>query len=90
MSNFAFGQNLVPNPSFEDYLECPDSRYDVDLAFPWTSYGLSPDYFNACDETNVVGVPYSSIYGYQYPYHGIGQTGFIAIGFQNHHEKALK
>lgn len=86
ISASACGQNLVPNPSFEEYLECPNGEYDIDLAFPWTSYDHTPDYFNACDETNGAGVPYSAIYGYQYPYHGVGQAGFIAIGFQNIHE----
>ena len=76
-----FGQNLVPNPSFEEFIECPDGEYDIDLAFPWTSYRQTPDYFNICDETNGAGVPYSSIYGYQYPYHGVGQAGLIAVGF---------
>ncbi len=41
-------QNLVPNPSFENYDSCP--RYNGDLfCIPWYSPTVStPDYFNEC------------------------------------------
>lgn len=79
--NTGFGQNLIPNPSFEEYTDCPHDQYGVDLATPWTAYRQTPDFFNACDITNGAGVPYSTIYGYQYPFHGVGQFGLIAVGF---------
>ena len=40
-------QNLVPNPSFEDYTSCPTSVAQITLATPWvTPTTGSPDYFN--------------------------------------------
>jgi len=81
-----YGQNLVINGSFEDFVSCPDDQYEIDQAEPWKSYGFTPDFFHVCDETNTAGVPYSSIYGYQQPLVGEGQAGFIALGFVNNHE----
>jgi len=81
-----FGQNLVVNGSFENFLECPDDQYEIDQAEPWSSFRNTPDFFHACDETNVAGVPYSSINGYQEPLVGEGHAGFIALGFVNTHE----
>ena len=80
------GQNLIVNGGFENYVTCPDDQYEIDQAEPWTSFSNTPDFFHACDETNVAGVPYSSIYGYQQPLVGDGQSGFIALGFVNAHE----
>ena len=49
-----FGQELVPNGSFETYAICPDldSGYFLQgCAVGWFSPGISsPDYFNACSE----------------------------------------
>jgi len=49
-------QNLVPNPSFEDTLGCPQFYGQIDLASGWSSYGISPDYFNSCNSSGL-GVP---------------------------------
>jgi len=81
-----YGQNLVTNGSFEDYLDCPDDQYEIDQAQPWSSFKQTPDFFHVCDESNAAGVPYSSIYGYQEPLTGDGQAGFIALGFTDTHE----
>jgi len=75
------GQNLVPNPSFEEYTECPDDQFDIDLAFPWTSYRNTPDYFHSCDITGTVSTPWSSLNGYQVPFDGEGMAGFITALF---------
>lgn len=50
------GENLVPNPSFEDYNICPSGivgRYDRKLVPDWVvpSRG-TPDYFNRCGKTD--------------------------------------
>lgn len=85
--------NLIPNPSFEEYTECPEEReYSgngqftrcKDWWFPTSSYVGTPDYFNQCNNSiggvnqGVVGVP-SNERGYQYPYEGSGMIGFGAI-----------
>ena len=41
----SFAQNLVPNPSFEDTLRCPNAVNQVDSAVGWIAYKGSPDYF---------------------------------------------
>ena len=84
--NFAQSQNLVSNPGFEEITDCPNDQYEIDLAEPWTSFSNTPDLFNACDETHVAGVPYSSLFGYQEPLVGQGQAGFTPLGFSNIHE----
>jgi len=49
--------NLVPNPSFEDTLQCPFNPGQIAFASPWYDPTLgSPDYFNSCNSGNY-GVP---------------------------------
>jgi hypothetical protein len=46
--------NLVPNGSFEEYVDCPDSQSQIERATGWINPGSylgdnsSPDYFNSC------------------------------------------
>lgn len=77
------GQNLVPNPSFEEYTQCPDSPLELDIigAYPWTSFRGTPDFFHPCDGTGVMSSPNSSSHGFGVPYHGEGKAGFIAAGW---------
>lgn len=79
---FAIGQNLVPNPSFEDFTECPDSALELDVegAYPWTSFRQTPDFFHPCDETGMMSSPNSISYGFGIPFHGVGKGGFIGAG----------
>ena len=60
----ASGQNLVPNPSFEQFNPCPDQQDQVDRAIGWANFGDSPDYFNSCTFTADFSVP-SNWGGYQ-------------------------
>ncbi len=78
--NSSSGQNLVPNPSFEDTVYCPNSLDNLNAATGWSSFGLSPDYFNTCaNETpfTPVGAP-SNAWGFQNPYEGNGYACFIS------------
>lgn len=73
------GQNLVPNPSFEDATACPPPFGFgwLSLATPWKSATLaSPDYFNICSLPTTVGVPVN-YFGYQQPVTGIAYAGMI-------------
>ena len=57
------GQNLVPNPSFEDTTGCPqfiDDFYAVDWLSPTLA---SPDLFHTCSSGNA-GVP-QNLWGWQ-------------------------
>jgi hypothetical protein len=47
----AFGQNLVSNPSFEVYSECPTGSDEVHLAEGWQKLDYTSDYYN-CDYTS--------------------------------------
>ncbi|MEO5569521.1 MAG: hypothetical protein ABIT08_07925 [Bacteroidia bacterium] len=48
LSTSAKSQNLVPNPSFEDTVHCPDHGGNIDQATGWINCGITPDYYNAC------------------------------------------
>ncbi|MCF8275934.1 MAG: T9SS type A sorting domain-containing protein [Flavobacteriales bacterium] len=58
---FVQGQNLVPNPSFEEHTECPDGPGKIAFAYPWENVLGSCDYFNECGtngyraSANIVG-----------------------------------
>ena len=76
----AVGQNLVPNPSFEEHTGCPDADNQVHYAVGWDSYCLTPDYFNACSPSPHYSVP-SNLYGngsYQPAADGEAYCGFFA------------
>lgn len=91
VGSFAFGQNLVPNPSFEDFNVCPTNPTyigdnQISHAIGWdhpTLLGTS-DFFSTCaDNSNVwtsVNVP-DAYAGYQNAYDGNGFAGFYAYGF---------
>lgn len=59
-------QNLVPNPSFEEYSACPDNYMQIERATNWSSFLNSPDYFNTCTSFSDMSIPNNG-YGYQYP-----------------------
>jgi len=78
----AFGQNLVPNPSFESYTLCPHSASLSNIyASAWTNCGITPDYFNACCTHSFCGikdcsVPYNYA-GYQLAASGQAYCGLV-------------
>lgn len=82
----ALAQNLVPNPSFEEYTSCPDDQFGIEKAVPWTTYSGTPDLFNACDTTGYVATPTSELIGTKVPFDGVGQAGFIGITFPHWRE----
>jgi hypothetical protein len=71
--------NLVPNPSFETYTQCPTDGLFSPISFapPWSSPTLaSPDYFNACSgPLSGMGVPVN-IAGNQSARTGSAYAGF--------------
>ncbi|MFH2094810.1 MAG: hypothetical protein ABIJ16_03840, partial [Bacteroidota bacterium] len=59
-------QNLVPNPSFEDTVACPNFTNEVSKAIGWNNNSNgTPDYFHVCSQYSV-SVP-NNVLGYQYP-----------------------
>jgi Secretion system C-terminal sorting domain len=75
VANLLIGQNLVPNPSFEDTIYCPTTNNDIGAVASWFNFGNSPDYLNAC-APNGISVPNSSA-GYQFANSGVAMAGVI-------------
>lgn len=70
-------QNLVPNPSFEEYLECPQSTGELhQQTIDWFSWQFTPDLFHICNNDGLgsAGVPQNG-WGYQLPITGDGYAG---------------
>ena len=78
VKSYACAQNLVPNPSFEDYTICPFT-YDgicAGYAPPWMCGSLGTvDYYNVCS-TGIMGVPFNAL-GNQYAHTGNAYTGIV-------------
>lgn len=82
--------NLVPNPSFELYNNCPTTSGQIPYSNNYTGFQTvqawsnplqsSPDYFNTCAPTapsQAVGVP-GNYYGFQNPRTGNAYIGLVA------------
>jgi len=78
-SNIAYSQvNLVPNPGFEEYSECPDNRFQLYRATPWVGanqYNASFCHYCA-PEGNMARPPEISVHSrlYAEPRSGEGMT----------------
>ncbi|MFT5819213.1 MAG: hypothetical protein ACI8ZM_000436 [Crocinitomix sp.] len=73
-TNVVQAQELVPNGDFEDYTECPIATGQIEKAFPWQTFGQSPDYYNACAAPYGLNVP-ENIVSYQESYSGNAYVG---------------
>jgi hypothetical protein len=73
-----YAQNLVPNPSFEAYSNCPSASGQINYVDFWTAPGTSntPDYYNSCATNIVLSVPYRNLNDYQ----GDASNGNAFIG----------
>src|SRR5690606_31392686 len=70
-------QNLVPNGSFEQYVNCPSGISQFTLASGWLPYTLATtDYLNAC-HIGAVGVPLNQ-FGNEPAAHGNAYAGIYA------------
>jgi gliding motility-associated-like protein len=75
-------QNLVPNPSFEEYSICPVNPGELNKALPWfTPTNATPDYFNGNVNCPIspASVPSNQI-GFQYARTGAAYAGFYING----------
>ncbi len=88
LTGYSFSQtNLVPNPSFEDHISCPNSSSQTYLAVPWiqpTGHQGTSDYFHECCVSPIpfnappVGVPLNLL-GNQEARTGEAYCGFFSI-----------
>ena len=72
--NTGFGQNLVPNGSFEDTVSCPSNLSQISKAKEWYSIRETPDYFNSCSNSYMSSVP-SNLFGNAQPSSGNAYAG---------------
>jgi len=79
----AQNQNLVPNPSFEEYLECPYAPAELqNQVINWYSWQETPDFFHPCsnDLDGFAGVP-NNAWGYQWPISGDAYAAIATYAF---------
>jgi hypothetical protein len=77
------GQNLVPNPSFEEYEDCPFSTGALENSSEsWESWSFSPDLFHECsnDLDGFAGVP-DNAWGWQEPITGDAYAGVFTYTY---------
>lgn len=83
-----YGQNIIPNPSFEVYITCPDETTKLNNLPPWESPNPeTPDVFNSCAGSNCTSFPPtllscvpSNWHGFQQPHSGDGYVGIFVEG----------
>lgn len=73
--------NLVPNPSFEDVVFCPNGMSQIYLATPWENYRISPDIFCECSPLGV-SIPQNNL-GYQFAKSGECVAGLMTFRKQS-------
>ncbi len=85
LSNIVNAQNLVPNPSFEDTLECPAGGFSIMACkdwfsvYPangtqWTNSISVPDYFHTCSSNS----GFNNGRGFQLPRTGVAYSDILA------------
>jgi OmpA-OmpF porin, OOP family len=81
----------VPNGSFEDFVNCPNSISQIELATGWYSANTgTPDFFNTCASDGLMANVPNAHFGYQNPMIGNGFAGiglsYFNTGFENYRE----
>lgn len=75
-------ENLVPNPSFEDTVYCPNWPANIGALSIWYNpNNASADYYNVCS-VNGAGVPVNN-WGYQYAQDGNAYIGLVTYSLDN-------
>lgn len=74
-----WAQNLVPNPSFEQYDKCPSKYGDIQRAVPWLSLRGTPDLLAACTQNKSIKTP-GNYFGSMVP-----RTGGNYAGLASYH-----
>lgn len=69
------GQNLVPNPSFEEYSYCPSLLNDMGAVDFWFDHRGSCDYFHVCGTAQDTTTVPLNMPGYQFPATGDAYLG---------------
>ncbi|NVO03832.1 MAG: T9SS type A sorting domain-containing protein [Bacteroidetes bacterium] len=83
-----FSQNLVPNPGFNLYNQCPIAQREILKAIPWFTPSLSypsTDFFHSCNSASLVSQP-TNYLGYQEARTEGGYAGIVAFRGDNTRE----
>jgi gliding motility-associated-like protein len=80
-AQYILSNNLVPNPSFEDYTTCPDDISQISNAIPWKMpvgnfNPGSPDFLNYCSQNTII----NNILNNNHPLNGNGCAGLFLFG----------
>lgn len=75
----AFGQNLVNNPSLENYSVCPNGASAIPNCISWNAARNSPEYLHACSGSIYSDTP-TNYFGYQVPSSGSAYGGALFYG----------
>ncbi|PCI95972.1 MAG: hypothetical protein COB15_11565 [Flavobacteriales bacterium] len=85
------GQNLAPNSSFEDTLNCPVGSGPMNALATWFNpTQASPDYFHECGDTIFTGVPKATAFGYQHAKDGKAFAGIVTIAPSSNYREYLE
>ncbi len=91
LSTITAGQNLIPNPGFEQFNECPtnysDFKTSPNIPFWFSPTKASPDYYNACSKYNV-GIP-NNFMGYLFAKEGNAYLGILLAEKPDRIQKGL-
>ena len=83
----ALAQNLVPNPSFENYSNCPSNQSQITYAIPWENHnnsGTPSDYLNSCATNPGYSTPSNWGNSYQVPATGNAYISLFAWFYSTH------
>ncbi|HRD54669.1 MAG TPA: T9SS type A sorting domain-containing protein [Flavobacteriales bacterium] len=85
------GQNLVPNPSFEDYTICtPDSVGTfISDAVDWLSYSRTPDYLSGCRGNSCAFCTPDNTIAWQEASHGQAYAGIVCYFDQESYREMI-
>jgi len=75
-TQFLAGQNLVNNPSFEEFTQCPTPNIFIGVTdwYVLPNHLGTPDYYNSCSTHPLSSVP-TNLLGTQIPYYGDAYIG---------------
>ncbi|MFZ6052816.1 T9SS type A sorting domain-containing protein [Halocola ammonii] len=81
------GQNLIPNPSGEELIECPETLSSIETSVSgWHEFRGTSDYFNSCTQNQNLG--WNNAIGYQTPRTGEGFFGAVSYSSSPSQENA--
>jgi hypothetical protein len=73
--------NIVPNPSFEVIVSCPNNQDQLQFAVPWFQpVPGSSDLYNVCSIVTTCTIPQNWT-GYQHPHSGNGYCGIAVYNY---------